>query len=97
MANRSATLRRLVVVCLAGAISIVWNRAEPTADQASDPARVVPFTIRVPGAVLSDLKARLAHPRFPDALQADWTYGTDLAYLKALVTYWRDTFYWRAQ
>src|SRR4029077_11956779 len=29
--------------------------------------------------------------------QADWTYGTDLAYLKALVTYWRGTCSCRAQ
>ena len=94
---RLATLRRWPVVCLAAAILAVWNRAEPAAGQPSDPARVVPFTIRVPDAVLADLKARLARPRFPDPLQADWTYGTDLAYLKELVTYWRDKFDWRAQ
>ena len=97
MKLRLATRRRLPVVCLAAAILAAWNRAEPAAGQAPDPARVVPFTIRVPDAVLADLKARLARPRFPDPLQADWTYGTDLAYLKELVTYWRDTFNWRAQ
>jgi microsomal epoxide hydrolase len=36
--------------------------------------------------------------RFPDELEgAGWTYGTNLAYLKELVAYWRDKFDWRAQ
>jgi pimeloyl-ACP methyl ester carboxylesterase len=61
-----------------------------------------PFTIRVPDAVLSDLKSRLKDPRIPDALPGDgrgdgWAYGTDVAYLKQLVAYWRDRFDWRAQ
>jgi len=58
----------------------------------------VPFTIRVPDAVLSDLRARLARTRFPDEISgAAWDYGTNLAYLKELVTYWRERFDWRAQ
>ena len=70
---------------------------------AAQPARIAdaeirPFTIRVPDPVLADLKERLKHPRYPDALQGDgWTYGTDIAYLKQLVAYWRDRFDWRAQ
>ena len=28
---------------------------------------------------------------------AGWSYGTDLGYLKELVSYWRDEFDWRAQ
>jgi len=57
-----------------------------------------PFTIRVSDAVLADLKARLKSPRVPDGLNGDgWTYGTDTAYLKQLVAYWRDRFDWRAQ
>ena len=59
--------------------------------------RIVPFTIRIPDAVLADLKARLARARFPPPLQAGWTHGTDVDYLKNLVTYWRDKFDWRAQ
>ena len=56
------------------------------------------FTIRVPDAVLAALKVRLKNPRYPEALQGDgWTYGTDIAYLKQLVAYWRDRFDWRAQ
>lgn len=59
---------------------------------------VVPFKIRVPDAVLTDLKQRLSRARpadeFPDA---GWDYGTSRAYLDPLVAYWRDKFDWRAQ
>jgi epoxide hydrolase len=66
--------------------------------QASAATRVVPFTIRVPDGVLTDLKQRLARARFPGEVEgAGWTYGTDLTYLKGLVTYWHDKFDWRAQ
>jgi pimeloyl-ACP methyl ester carboxylesterase len=69
-----------------------------TAEQASADARVVPFTIRVPDAVLADLKQRLINARFPDELEGvGWSYGTNLAYMRELVTYWRDTFDWREQ
>jgi microsomal epoxide hydrolase len=59
---------------------------------------VVPFKINVPDAVLSDLKDRLARTRFAGEIEnSGWTYGTNLAYLRELVTYWRTTFDWRAQ
>ena len=61
-------------------------------------APVVPFKIAVPDAVLADLKERLARTRFPGEIEgAGWDYGTNLAYLRELVTYWRTTFDWRAQ
>ncbi len=57
-----------------------------------------PFTIRIDDAVLADLRARLERARWPDAPpDAGWRYGTDLAYLRELCAYWRDTFDWRAQ
>lgn len=59
---------------------------------------IVPFRCDVPERVLDDLRERLARTRFPDEVNdADWSYGTDLAYLKELCTYWRETFDWRAQ
>jgi pimeloyl-ACP methyl ester carboxylesterase len=65
---------------------------------AREGAAVVPFKIHVADDVLRDLKARLARTRFPDDIGgAGWDYGTNLPYLKELVTYWRDTFDWRAQ
>ena len=50
-------------------------RAQPSA--AADTV-IRPFTIRVPDAVLADLKTRLKSPRVPESLNGDgWTYGTD--------------------
>jgi hypothetical protein len=59
---------------------------------------VVPYTIHVPDAALSDLKSRLAHARLADELPGmGWDYGMNPGYLKELVAYWRDRFDWRAQ
>jgi pimeloyl-ACP methyl ester carboxylesterase len=56
----------------------------------------VPFTIAVPDDVLTDLRERLARVRWPDEVpDAGWRYGTDLAYMKDLVAYWRDRYDWR--
>ncbi|MBM3772989.1 MAG: epoxide hydrolase 1 [Acidimicrobiia bacterium] len=76
--------------------------SQPPPASGSGPApqgdQIVPFTIHVPDEVLADLKDRLARTRLPDAIDGSgWTYGTDLAYLKELIAYWRDTFDWRAQ
>jgi epoxide hydrolase len=82
----------IVLILAAGAVTSMSGQARP-ADEA-----IVPFTISVPDSVLRDLKERLARTRFPDQLQnVGWDYGTDPAYLKPLVEYWRDRFDWRAQ
>ena len=58
---------------------------------------IEPFRIAVPDAVLADLRERLARTRFPDEIpDSGWTYGTQLAYLRELVAYWRDRYDWRA-
>ncbi|MCU0560350.1 MAG: alpha/beta fold hydrolase [Desulfobacterales bacterium] len=60
--------------------------------------RLRPFTLSVPESVLEDLRRRLANTRFPDEPPtAPWSTGTSVAYLKALLAYWRDGFDWRAQ
>ena len=60
--------------------------------------QVDPFEVRVAEATLEDLHERLARTRFPDALEGvGWEYGTDLAYLRELCTYWREKFDWPAQ
>lgn len=57
-----------------------------------------PFQINIDDDILSDLQNRLAQTRWPDEVPgAGWNYGTDLAYLKDLVIYWRDHFNWRFQ
>jgi pimeloyl-ACP methyl ester carboxylesterase len=68
----------------------------PQSAQADIP--IVPFKINVPDSVLADLKARLALTRFPEEINgAGWDYGTNLAYMKEFVAYWRDKYDWRAQ
>jgi pimeloyl-ACP methyl ester carboxylesterase len=58
----------------------------------------IPFTMSIPDQAIADLRARLALTRFPDqAPDAPWAFGTDLAYMKTLVPYWKDQFDWRAQ
>jgi pimeloyl-ACP methyl ester carboxylesterase len=59
---------------------------------------VEPFRIAVPEAVLADLRQRLGQTRWPDEVEdAAWDYGTNLAYLRELVEYWRTSFDWRVQ
>ena len=67
--------------------------------QAALPAQnaIVPFKIHVADSVLADLKERLGRTRFPGEIaNSNWDYGTNLAYLKELVSYWRDRYDWRA-
>jgi hypothetical protein len=59
---------------------------------------VQPFKVAVDDWVMEDLRRRLAGTRWPDEIPASgWDYGSDLAYLKELVEYWRTSFDWRAQ
>jgi microsomal epoxide hydrolase len=58
----------------------------------------VPFTLRMPDADLADLRERLARTRLPDQAPGEpWAYGTDVAYLRGLIEYWRTGFDWRAE
>jgi pimeloyl-ACP methyl ester carboxylesterase len=60
--------------------------------------RITPFTIDVAEPVLEDLRRRLRGTRWPDSLpDLGWELGTELGYLRELVTYWADGFDWRAQ
>src|SRR5579863_3842679 len=61
-------------------------------------AKIEPFSVKVGDEVLKDLSERPARTRFPDEIpDTGWEYGTNLAYLKELVTYWRDQYDWRKQ
>lgn len=60
--------------------------------------QIEPFKIDVPEATLEDLKRRLDRTRWPDEIPGSgWNYGSNLAYVKELVDYWRTSFDWRAQ
>jgi pimeloyl-ACP methyl ester carboxylesterase len=54
------------------------------------------FTVSIPDQTLTDLRDRLARTRFaPEFANSQWEYGTNGAYLKELIDYWRDTYDWR--
>jgi len=55
------------------------------------------FEIRVGDAELTDLQQRLANTIWPpDATGEPWSMGTDGAYLRELIAYWKDRYDWRA-
>jgi pimeloyl-ACP methyl ester carboxylesterase len=61
------------------------------------PAGFEPFTVRVPNAVLDDLHRRLDDTRWPVLIDGiGWEQGTDIDYLRELVSYWRNGYDWRA-
>lgn len=105
MLNRRASILRtagqgaLVAALLCGVGQQFATAAgQGTRSQRADDTSVRPFTIKIPDAVLKDVRERLIDTRWPDQLVgADWTYGTNLEYLKQLVTYWRDRYNWREQ
>jgi hypothetical protein len=64
----------------------------------SKPMHITPFMIRVQDEVLSDLRTRIRNTRWPSQVPgAAWEQGTDLEYLKRLLSYWTNDFDWRAQ
>jgi pimeloyl-ACP methyl ester carboxylesterase len=63
---------------------------------------VRPFPVPVDSDALDDLRRRLDHVRWPDALDppldgTGWEHGTSIAYMRELVAYWRTEFDWAAQ
>jgi microsomal epoxide hydrolase len=57
-----------------------------------------PFQLHVDGQALTDLRTRLRLTRWPDQAPGEpWAYGSNVAYMKALVDYWQTHFDWRAQ
>ena len=56
-----------------------------------------PFQIHVADELLDDLGARLHRTRWPDQVPGTgWEQGTELEWLRRLVSYWADQFDWRA-
>lgn len=59
---------------------------------------ITPFVIAIPQDQLEDLQRRLESMRMPDQISGvTWEYGTDLAFLQALLEYWKTGFDWRSQ
>jgi epoxide hydrolase len=91
------TIRFTVGVTLLLALFLIGS-GPATGIAAQGQVAIVPFKIAVPDPVLTDLKDRLARTRFPSEIEnSGWEYGTNLGYLRELVTYWRTKFDWRAQ
>src|SRR5687767_14024309 len=93
MTSRAMSAALIVAGCLAtgqvvhsqgGGAAPGTTVAPPTSRTGGD--AVVPFRIRVPDAVLIDLKQRLSRVRFADEFPGvGWDYGTNLAYIQQLV------------
>jgi pimeloyl-ACP methyl ester carboxylesterase len=87
--NRSIAIA--ILVCAAMSRSVAAQSAT------SPPDAIRPFKIHIDDSLLADLRQRLARTRFPGEISgSSWDYGTNLAYLKDLVAYWRDKYDWRA-
>jgi microsomal epoxide hydrolase len=56
------------------------------------------FRIQIPDDTLDDLRGRLDRVRWPNQIDnQSWERGTELGYLKEIVSYWRNHYNWRAQ
>lgn len=55
-----------------------------------------PFHIDIPQQDIDDLRARIAHTRWPSQVPGgDWSRGIPVSYLKELVEYWQNEYDWR--
>jgi pimeloyl-ACP methyl ester carboxylesterase len=60
--------------------------------------KVEPFRIAATDTELQDLQSRLRAARWPDKeVVDDWSQGIPLGYLRELVSYWAETYDWRAR
>jgi hypothetical protein len=56
------------------------------------------YAIQISDAVIADLERRLDNTRWPDELDnAGWEFGSNLAYMRSLVEYWRYEYSWRRE
>jgi pimeloyl-ACP methyl ester carboxylesterase len=57
---------------------------------------IQPFSVNIPQQALDDLKLRLKNTRWTDEItDSEWSYGTNLSYMKELTDYWLNKFDWR--
>ena len=77
---------------------IVHAQAQGHTTMSESDESITPFQIAISDAALADLRERLQRTRLPDQMPGTgWDYGTDTAWLKSLLDYWRNDFDWRAQ
>lgn len=55
-----------------------------------------PLVLSIAEQQLTDLNQRVAQTRFPDEVNdSDWSYGSDLTYMRSLMTHWQTQYDWR--
>ncbi len=58
---------------------------------------ISPFLVSISDDVIDDLRSRIRATRWPDPAPGHpWSQGTDLAFLRDLLSYWADDFDWAA-
>jgi pimeloyl-ACP methyl ester carboxylesterase len=58
--------------------------------------RTMPFRIEIPQSAVDHLHGRLRATAWPEDFDnEDWRYGTNLAFIRRLASYWLETFDWR--
>ena len=94
--NRRTLLKAMAAAGVAAPFTAEAAPAAAAGRPAAAQADIAPFTVQVSDEALDDLHRRLAATRWPgDAPGEPWTYGTDRAFLEALIAYWRDDYDWR--
>ncbi|AZM48707.1 epoxide hydrolase [Streptomyces sp. WAC 06738] len=103
--SRRSLLRTATTAGLATAAPVVLGTdlASATSAGAVGPlnlpeatSRITPLDLRVPEALLTDLRQRLAHVRLPEReTVTDNSQGVPLAKLTGLLEYWRTRYDWR--
>jgi pimeloyl-ACP methyl ester carboxylesterase len=98
--SRRAMLRGAMAVAAVTGVSAATQRASAKSESfALPPAtkNVTPFKAEVAQAALVDLNQRLALTRWPERETVpDWSQGTPLDRIQALVSYWQNGYDWRS-
>ena len=93
MARSETAINRRRALKLLGAVSALPVLAAASSVAQSD---ISPFKVHVSNKELADVRRRLASTIWPpDSTGEPWSMGTDLAYMRTLVAYWKDKYDWR--
>jgi pimeloyl-ACP methyl ester carboxylesterase len=95
--TRRAVLASASSAALAALVTEVLPNPVLAQEGPAASSRPVPFKIEVPDAVLARIAQRVATVHWPKASSgAGWRYGVNADWFRTLLSYWRDTYDWRA-
>ena len=60
------------------------------------PSGVTPFRVALDRAVIETVRERVGAARLPEPFASGWDHGTDVAYVRALRSYWLERYDWTA-